>query len=276
MDVGGAEFRKFADLIELSRIEVYGRVSDPVLERLHQKARMLGSGTVSVHELSAGFARGGRAGAPPASRTGDRARRAGGGASTRRRPRRASAWGRRCDDDRDTMSAMRDDDRVSWTIRRAGPGDAAALGTLAPRLFRQAYEPTHPEPTLGAYLRERFAPERIEALLADPNVRVLLVEAASRELLGYAQLQTGAPGAPGTAVERPLPGSRPLEIVRFYVDEAWHGRGIAAALMGACDAEARARGADVLWLQAWQQARRALAFYAKAGFQVVGTAVFTF
>ena len=174
------------------------------------------------------------------------------------------------------MSAMRDDQRVSWTIRRAGPGDAAALGALAPRLFRQAYEPTHPEPTLGAYLRERFAPERVEALLADLSVRVLLVEAASGELLGYAQLQAGAPGAPGTVVERPLPGSRPLEIVRFYVDEAWHGRGIAAALMAACDAEARARGADVLWLQAWQQAGRALAFYAKAGFQVVGTAVFTF
>ena len=57
MDVGGAEFRKFADLIELSRIDVYGRVSEVVLERLHRKARMLGSGTVAVHELYAGFAR---------------------------------------------------------------------------------------------------------------------------------------------------------------------------------------------------------------------------
>ena len=57
MDHGGAEFRKFADLIELSRIEIYGRVSDAVLERLHEKARMLGNGTVAVHELYAGFAR---------------------------------------------------------------------------------------------------------------------------------------------------------------------------------------------------------------------------
>jgi hypothetical protein len=57
MDVGGAEFRKFGDLIDLSRIEVYGRVSDAVLERLHQKARMLGRGTVAVHEFYAGFAR---------------------------------------------------------------------------------------------------------------------------------------------------------------------------------------------------------------------------
>jgi hypothetical protein len=57
MDVGGTEFRKFADLIDLSRIEVYGAVSEAVLERLHQKARMLGSGTVALHELYAGFAR---------------------------------------------------------------------------------------------------------------------------------------------------------------------------------------------------------------------------
>lgn len=57
MDAGGAEFRKFVDLIDLFRIEIYGRVSDVVLERLHQKARMLGSGSVAVHEFYAGFAR---------------------------------------------------------------------------------------------------------------------------------------------------------------------------------------------------------------------------
>ena len=57
MDVGNAEFRKFADLIDLSMIEVYGRVSDAVRERLHQKARMLGRGSVVVHEFYAGFAR---------------------------------------------------------------------------------------------------------------------------------------------------------------------------------------------------------------------------
>jgi len=57
IDTGAAEFRKFAALIDLTRIEVYGAISDGVLERLLQKARMLGSGTVAVHELYAGFAR---------------------------------------------------------------------------------------------------------------------------------------------------------------------------------------------------------------------------
>jgi hypothetical protein len=57
MDVGAEEFRKFADLIDLSRIEVYGVVSEAALDQLHQKARMLGTGTVAVHELYAGFLR---------------------------------------------------------------------------------------------------------------------------------------------------------------------------------------------------------------------------
>ncbi len=57
MEVAGSAFRKFTEFINLSTIEVYGKVSDKVLNRLRQKARMLGSGTVNVHKLYAGFAR---------------------------------------------------------------------------------------------------------------------------------------------------------------------------------------------------------------------------
>lgn len=150
------------------------------------------------------------------------------------------------------------------------------LAAVAERLFRQAYGATHSEPALGVYLRESFACDRIEALLADPATAVLLVEDGDGALIAYAQLQDAAPDTPDVLLSRQLPGRRPLEIVRFYVDEAWHGRGIAAALMTACDAEARARGADVLWLRAWQEAARPLAFYAKMGFGVIGTGVFMF
>jgi hypothetical protein len=57
LDAGTDEFGRFAELIELVRIEVYGRVSRGVLDRLHAKARLLGGGTVAVHDLHAGFAR---------------------------------------------------------------------------------------------------------------------------------------------------------------------------------------------------------------------------
>ena len=57
LDTGAAEFRKFADLIDLVRIEVYGSITNVVRQRLEQKARMLGRGTVDLHEFYAGFVR---------------------------------------------------------------------------------------------------------------------------------------------------------------------------------------------------------------------------
>lgn len=57
MDLGGPAFAKFKDLISLSKIEVYGQIDEPMLRRLKQKAEMLGSGTVIVHERFVGFAR---------------------------------------------------------------------------------------------------------------------------------------------------------------------------------------------------------------------------
>jgi GNAT superfamily N-acetyltransferase len=103
-----------------------------------------------------------------------------------------------------------------------------------------------------------------------------VAEALDGAWMGYAELHEGGPTAPTTILDVPFTGTAPVEIVRFYVDQAWHGQGVAQALMQACDALARARGGDTLWLQAWQEAPQALRFYRKAGFAVHGTAVFAF
>lgn len=174
------------------------------------------------------------------------------------------------------MTARRRKPHPTWTIRRAEVADAVAVAACGARLFREAYEPTHPEPTLSRYLAESFAPERVRGILTDPDAALFVIEAASGELVGYAHLRVALPDAETTSLARSLPGTRPLEIVRFYLDAKYHGQGLAAALMASCEEEARARGADVIWLQAWQEARRAIGFYEKVGFEHVGTAVFPF
>lgn len=58
MDIAGSEFRKLAQLITLRAIDVYGGVSERVLELLREKAAVLGErGSVVVHERYAGFVR---------------------------------------------------------------------------------------------------------------------------------------------------------------------------------------------------------------------------
>lgn len=58
MEVVGPRFRKYAELIDLLAIDVYGEPSDKMLRQLQQKAQTLGdSGRVAVHRLHAGFIR---------------------------------------------------------------------------------------------------------------------------------------------------------------------------------------------------------------------------
>ena len=69
-------------------------------------------------------------------------------------------------------------------------------------------------------------------------------------------------------------GGEPVELVRFYVDGAWHGQGLAHALMDDVLAVATARGAQTVWLSIWQVNARAVAFYRRRGFRILGEQTF--
>jgi hypothetical protein len=57
MEIAGPAFAKFASLLNLISIDVYGKCSDSLRERLIQKAQLLGSGRVTIHHEQAGFSR---------------------------------------------------------------------------------------------------------------------------------------------------------------------------------------------------------------------------
>jgi hypothetical protein len=57
MKVAGPMFPPIGEFIRLLAIDVYGRPDAGLVEELRQKATMLGSGTVRVHDFHAGFVR---------------------------------------------------------------------------------------------------------------------------------------------------------------------------------------------------------------------------
>lgn len=57
MEIAAPIFRKFAGLLDLTRVDLYGAPSGALLERTRQKAELLGGAPVIVNELHAGFAR---------------------------------------------------------------------------------------------------------------------------------------------------------------------------------------------------------------------------
>lgn len=56
MQVAGPAFRGFRDLIDLKSIDIYGPLDARLLDRLREKAQMLGHGVVTAHRLQGGFA----------------------------------------------------------------------------------------------------------------------------------------------------------------------------------------------------------------------------
>ena len=57
MDVAGPRFARFADLLRLRSIRVFGEPSAEAVKRLEGKVRLLGTGEVTVHPLYTGFGR---------------------------------------------------------------------------------------------------------------------------------------------------------------------------------------------------------------------------
>lgn len=150
------------------------------------------------------------------------------------------------------------------SIRLATPLDALALSTFAGRMFRGTYAAHIPHEDLEAHVHTDLSPEAFSAFLGDPDMAVLVAEDAG-ELTGYAHL------ALRPCLVEPQPGD--VDLCRFYVDVPHHGTGLAHLLL----AEVRhwAQGRGRLWLQAWTENGRALAFYRKSGFREVGETTFT-
>ena len=158
------------------------------------------------------------------------------------------------------------------TIRAATSADAAQLSRLAAITFRDAFEAENTPEDMERYIATTFTPEQQAAEIANPDGTVLVAEhklsSGIVELLGYAHLTS-------ESKPEPVVGPAPLELKRLYVARAWHGRGVAQALMNAVLEAARARGAKTLWLGVWERNARAVAFYEKYGFTRVAEHSFT-
>ena len=152
-------------------------------------------------------------------------------------------------------------------LRALSADDAVPYSAFAERLFRETYVEGYAPADVNAYVAHAFSPAQQARELDEPGARVLVLEDSEDGMLGFAHLRQTAPPSV-------LDGRFALEIARFYVDQQWHGRGIARVLMSACIAETRSRGADALWLLVYQCNARAIAFYEKSGFRVSGTAQF--
>jgi GNAT superfamily N-acetyltransferase len=152
-----------------------------------------------------------------------------------------------------------------FTLRWATTADAGSLARAAAAFFTDTFAAVNRPEDMAAYLPTAFSEDQQRRELEDSSNRVLLAIDGAGDLTGYAHLRMGS--RPATLEAS---ATRPVEIARFYAGRQWHGRGLGARLMDASLDAAREWRADVVWLGVWEQNPRAIAFYKKQGFNVVG------
>ncbi|MGE0201385.1 MAG: GNAT family N-acetyltransferase [Candidatus Melainabacteria bacterium] len=149
------------------------------------------------------------------------------------------------------------------TCRPYQPEDWPTFYTLAETTFRETFEAKNDPVQFERYMAAHFTPAAWQAHFEDPGYHVCLCETAD-SLAGYFTLNTAPPAYPE------ITGAQPVEIVRFYLDSAFHGSGLAGEMMAHALEQARRLSADTVWLGVWEHNPRASRFYEKHGFTRVG------
>lgn len=154
---------------------------------------------------------------------------------------------------------------MTVAYRRATPADGPALAAMGRRCFVETFGPHFPPDDMEVHLERMFGPAGLPAELADPAVQVMMAE------------EDGEPAAYLKLVPMSLAADHPpgaLEIKQLYVLQPWQGAGVAAALMDWAVEAGRAAHAPALFLSVWAEGHRAIAFYRRQGFAIVGHAPF--
>ncbi len=147
------------------------------------------------------------------------------------------------------------------------PAQAAQLAEFGARTFYESFAADNTVEDMRAHLDLAWSPEKQLAELHNPDIDTFVIADGAGVWLGFAQLRANK-------VSDGVPAQGSVELWRFYVDQPYHGKGVAGALMDGAKDRARRRGATSLWLGVWERNERAKAFYAKHGFSRVGRQVF--
>jgi ribosomal protein S18 acetylase RimI-like enzyme len=156
------------------------------------------------------------------------------------------------------------------TVRPAVPSDAPALAEVAAATFALACPPSTTQEAIAGFIATVLSEQAFAGYLGDPG-RVLLVAEAGQgaPFDGYTMLVLGDPA--DADVARAVRIRPTAELSKIYVREGSHGRGTAGELMARTLEAAGKRGAGGVWLGTNEENTRARRFYAKHGFELVGT-----
>jgi diamine N-acetyltransferase len=148
------------------------------------------------------------------------------------------------------------------TIRTAISEDYQLLADLGRRAFYEAFGDNSAPEDMQAYLDLSFNPERIKIQLSDPSC-TYFIGSYSGEPVGYAKIVKDY-------CPPQLNDTTCVQLERIYALKAYIGKKVGKTLMEECMNFAKQNNYKHMWLGVWQENHKAIEFYKRWGFKVIG------
>lgn len=136
------------------------------------------------------------------------------------------------------------------------------LQEIACQTFKETYAAYNTVEDMNAYLKEHFNETSLKCSLSDKQTLFYL--AKDKDIIvGY--IKTNFKPIPNDSLQ-----GKGIELERIYVLKSYIGSGLGLLLLQKAIAVAAENQCDYLWLGVWEHNPRAINFYNKNGFQIIG------
>jgi ribosomal protein S18 acetylase RimI-like enzyme len=147
-------------------------------------------------------------------------------------------------------------------IRELQKGDIPALAELAAKTFSETFGHSFTAEDLERQVEETRSETYFRSVMDNDTLLVALMD---ERLAGYVQLSDVKFDVQGIK-----PGPSDQAVNAIYVHSDYQGRGVGWALMDAAFDHPRFKNAESIFIDVWDENKRAVDFYLKYGFEIVG------
>ena len=151
-------------------------------------------------------------------------------------------------------------------IHQAGIDELEELQQISRTTFTETFSVHNSEENMRNYLRDNLSLEKLGEELNNPESSFYFAEMKD-QVIGYLKLNVGA-------AQNEWKENTGLEIERIYVLKEYHGLTIGQLLFEKAISIAKSIEMQYVWLGVCEKNERAIAFYTKNGFKVVGHHLF--
>ena len=148
------------------------------------------------------------------------------------------------------------------SIIRAGEEHAEVLSKIATQSFYESHGHSGPPADINAFAERTYNTETITSELADPQniYHIIYYEGVAA---GYSKIALN--------VSYPGSGNSLTKLDRLYLLKKYYDLRLGHALMEFIIDFARTNKQSGIWLYTWKKNERALRFYEKHGFKIIGS-----